>query len=104
MSISLGRVTVPTPGTPVQVSAAHLKVHAILIEALYSNTGKVFILQKSGVKGGPGELAILAVPTANTIPNFSETVSQAPNAIDLFTYWIDVDTANEGVLVSYVLW
>lgn len=104
MAQSQGRIIVPAAGTPIQVFVGHKHVHAVLIEALPTNTGKAFILEPSGVKGGPGELAILPIPTANTIPTFSETISAAPNALDLFYYFIDVDVSGEGVLVSYVVW
>jgi hypothetical protein len=104
MAISFGRITVAQAGVPVRVSSKTLKCHAIMIEALPTNTGKAYIGDKTLVKGSTGEFAILAIPTANTIPVYSETISPAPDALNLFDYWIDVDVNGEGVLVSYVVW
>jgi len=104
MPTSFGRITVPQAGTPVHVSSKQLKCHAVMIEALPTNTGKCYIGNDKLMKGVSGEFAILAVPTANTIPTYNETISSAPDALNLFDYWIDVDNNGEGVLVSYVVW
>jgi hypothetical protein len=103
MSIPLGRFTVPTPGTVVALSVKQLKCHAILIEAAPSNTGKVYIGIATMVKGVSGEMAVLAIPTANTIPVYSETISQCPNAINLQDFYVDADIAGDGVVVSYLV-
>lgn len=103
MANSWGRIPVPVPGTPVQVSSKHVKCHAILIEAFPSNTGKIYIGDNTLTKGVSGEFAVLAIPTLNTIPVYSETVTSAENAVDLFNYWIDADNPGDGVIISYIL-
>lgn len=105
MATSLGRFTVPTPGTPVALSLIRIPCHAVMIEALPTNTGKIYGGDRFNfVKGSSGETFILAIPTANSIPSFSETISAAPNALNLAGYWIDADNAGDGVLVSYIVW
>ena len=112
--IGCGKTLVPVVGTPVRVSvppeiagpAAHglSGVHAILVGALSTNTGKVYI----GVAGLDRValtrvLVVLPIPTANLLPTFSISVSAAANALSLSDLWIDVDVAGEGVLVSAVV-
>lgn len=112
---SLGKLTVPASGTPVNVPAPTLPsqgptvpalttVHAFLVAALAANTGKVYI----GVAGMnkatlAGVLMVLPVPTTNLIPTFSVSVTAAANALSLTDLWIDVDNSNDGVLISGVI-
>lgn len=110
MAQSLGRIVVPLPGTIVHLSAVRIACHAVMIEALPGNTGKIYGGQAGFVKGVSGENFILALPSLDasgkpvSLPTFSETISAAPNALDLQGYWIDADVAGDGVLVSYVVW
>ena len=105
---SLGKVTVPIPGTPVALTVPTTinppSVHAILIEVLATNTGKIYIglagLNKTTLAG---VLIVLAVPTANSLPTFSIAVTQAANALSLPQLRFDVDNANDGVLVSGIV-
>lgn len=108
--IMKGAVRVPTPGTPVQITAPSTgagnagnpyNVHGLLFQALPTNTGKIYI--------GGGELdsatfddvaAILPIPTTNFIPAFSASITIAPNALVMTEFWIDADNAEDGVVVS----
>lgn len=110
----LGKTTVPAAGTPVPVAIpssvagpatpGENSVHAILIQALAGNSGKVYV-------GGPGLnkstlancFVVLPVPTSNLIPTFSISVTAAANALSLQDLYIDVDVNGEGVLVSVVV-
>lgn len=108
----LGRTLVAVGGTPVQVAVpADLvsrinppSVHAIVVEALFGNTGKIFV----GVAGLNRStlvncLVVLPIPTANLIPTFSISVAAGANPLYLPSLWIDADINNEGVLISCVL-
>ncbi len=114
--ISLGKVTVPTPGTPVQVTANlpttppatgvnltrnQASCLSILIQADPANTGKIYI----GTVGfnkttGVGRLAVLGKPTDNFIPSASATIPNAPSALTAADYGLDAEIANDGATVS----
>lgn len=112
--ISLGKLTVPAPGTPVAVStliATALpaapnphSVHAFLVEVLSGNTGKIYLgiagLNKATLAG---VIIVLAIPTTNVLPTFSCSITQAANALSLDQLWVDVDNATDGVLVSCIV-
>ena len=98
---SLGKITVTTAGTPVQINSTNIPCQAISIQALSSNAGKVYV----GLSGMSkttliGNLAVLAVPSGAIIPSFSASVDSA-NGLNVSQYWIDVDNSGEGVLVAY---
>ena len=107
---SLGKVTVPTPGTPVpatnnQSSAtAWVGCNGIMIEAWWQNTGKIYVCDRANAVAstGVGILAILAPPTTNFIPSFSATLPYAPAGLAANQIWIDAEIANEGAVISYV--
>lgn len=106
---SLGKVTVGTPGTPVQVTInqavpnARLACNALMIQALPSNVGKVYVglvgLNKSTLAQA---IAVLATPTLNTIPAYSATALNAPGGLNMVDFYVDADNVNDGVLVAYV--
>lgn len=104
---SLGRITVPTPGTAVQCTInqsspqARIPCHAIMLQALPGNIGKVYIgLVGLNRNTGAQQLAYLAIPTSNTIPAYSATISYAPGGLNIADFYIDADIANDGVLVT----
>jgi hypothetical protein len=107
---SYGKVSVPTPGTPViattnnTVPTATVPVNAVLIEAWPTNVGKVYIGNQGMNKTtGVGVIAILAIPTVNFIPSFSATLSFSTGGIDVSYVWLDADNAGDSVIVSAVL-
>jgi len=113
--IGCGKTTIPTPGVPVQVvvppavagplgALGETTVHAILIEVLAGNLGKVYI-GTAGLNRGTlaNVLVMLPIPTANLLPTFSISVTAAANALSLSDLWIDADNANDGVLLSVVV-
>lgn len=118
MLTPLGPVRVSVPGTPVRATSAipdtlpnlygepgsNFTCHAALFQALPTNTGLVYIgaatMNKTTLAG---VLAVLAVPTANSIPSFSVALTLAPAGIDLSDVYIDAANATEGVLVSILI-
>lgn len=110
MFLSLGKVVVATAGTPVQATVnqtsptAPLVCHAILVEVLPTNTGKIYV----GLVGFSkttlvGALAILPPPTTNSYANWGGSVGFAPNAVEASQVYIDADNSGEGVLISLLL-
>ena len=107
---ALGKVTVASPGVPIQVTdgllnpTKHRACHGIMIQALPSNTGKIYIgnveLDSTTLVGC---FAILAEPTANTLPTFSAALTIAPNGLEMETFWIDADVSDDGVLVTVLV-
>lgn len=110
MAQALGKVTA-TSGTPARITAnqsvpaARFQCHAIMIEALPTNTGKVYVMDRSNgvIATLVGVLAILAVPTANVIPTYTVGFSGAPNPMNAASYYIDVENTGEGVIVSVLV-
>jgi hypothetical protein len=75
--------------------------HAVIIEALPSNTGKIYIGLAGLDKVSLAQvLVILPIPTANLLPTFSIALTVAGNAINVGDLWLDADLPGEGVLLS----
>lgn len=102
-NISLGKVTVASAGTPQQVISTQTQAHSYLVQALSTNTGKVYIGSKTMVKSTlVGVFAVLAAPTTNLLPSFASAVSYSSSHFDLQNVYLDVDNSGEGALVSIV--
>lgn len=103
--LALGKIPIPNAGQPVQVVAPPSmnppSCHAVIIEALPTNTGKIYIgLQDLDKVSLAQVLIILPVPTVNLLPTFSIAVTVAGNAINIGNLWLDADNSGEGVLLS----
>ena len=105
---SLGKITVTTPGTPVQVATSG-QAARIHFQAT-GNTGSVYLGISGMSKPTTGVLKIFPpAPAACQIAPLDasrelDLWSQSQEAIDsqsLLSYWIDADVAGEGLLVSY---
>ncbi len=107
---AIGKLIVPSPGTPVRATsgqtnpAANLRCHGFLFQALPANLGKIYIgtlgLDKSSLAN---VLAILAVPTANLLPTFSAAVTISTNSLSLEEIYLDADFSNEGALCTILV-
>lgn len=101
---SLGKISVPTPGTPVQVYSASksLLCNSILIETWPTNTGKLYIGVSSSMNAatGVGVVAIVPAPTGGILFSWSATIPYAPGGVDAAQLWIDVDNGGDAGLVS----
>lgn len=111
---SAGRTLVGNPGTPQPVAvptsvsgpgAPGLStVHAVVIQALTANTGKVYVgLQGLDKSSLANVLVVLPIPTANLVPSFSISLTTGANALSLSDLYIDADIPSEGVLISGVV-
>lgn len=103
--VAFGKILIPTPGQPVQVQAPVImnppSCHAVIIEALPSNSGKIYIGLVGLDKVSLAQvLVILPIPTVNLLPTFSIALTVAGNAINVGSLYLDAEVAGEGVLLS----
>jgi hypothetical protein len=107
---SIGKVTVAVSGTPVQVpNAGRIPCQTIFFQQVSTNTGKIYICDRSNAvfSTGVGVLATIPAPTfingvATVLPYAAVTVPSAPAALDAAQIWIDVDVGGESCQVSVV--
>lgn len=100
---SIGKVTVSTAGTPVQVTSTITDCQAISIQALAANTGKIYVGLKNMNKTTlVGVVAVLAVPTTNIIPSFNAYQPQIAG-LNADAFYVDADVSSEGVLVAFLI-
>jgi hypothetical protein len=101
---TLGRVNVATPGTPVQLSSnTGLRAAKILFQVVPGLTGKGYI-GKNGMSRASlnGVLRILWPNQSGGISDsFLVESCQDSDILNLAEYYIDMDVAGEGLLVSY---
>ena len=101
---TLGRVNVATPGTPVQLSSDPTKrVSKLFIQVIPGLTGKGYI----GVAGMTRAtlVGVMRVLWPNASGGFSDSFflesQDGADSINLSAYYIDMDVAAEGLLISY---
>lgn len=103
--VSLGKVTVATAGTPVQVSATRLMVRAVRFQTTNGNTGLMYIgdatLVKATLVGVHRVLGIASATADAPVVEFGSQEIENGNAIDLSKFWVDAGVNGESVLVSY---
>jgi hypothetical protein len=101
---SLGRVNVSTPGTPVRLSTDPTqRVSKLFFQVIPGLTGKAYIGKPGMNKSTMSGVSRILWPNASgglSDQFFLETQDGA-DSIPLSDYAIDVDTAGEGLLVSY---
>lgn len=108
MYLALGPARVTSAGTPIVLTVVlpasyqdQFPFHAIMLQALPSNTGQIYI-------GSPGLNkstyaacgTILAPYTVIPLHTFSAALTIAPNGLAMKSFVIDADNSDEGVLVS----
>lgn len=112
-----GLIPVPTPGTPIRATANILQdangvkydptkvsVHAALFQAWHLNVGKIYIgLAGMNTGSGAGVSAVLAIPTDNSIPAYSISLTLSPAGVDLSKLWIDAASGGDGVLLTLLV-
>ena len=116
MIIILGKVSVPVPGTPVQLTTTPqyqqmtemdprlLSVQAVLFQTWKDNTGLVYIGRQGMVKGnGTKVMAVLAIPSTASIASVGASNNQSLAGVDLSALYIDADIADNGPLVSLLV-
>jgi hypothetical protein len=104
---SFGKIAVPTPGTPVRLTSdANLRVGRLRFAAVIGEVGRVF-LGVAGMNKATGAGVIKEFwPTGAGGGVADELVIESPNG-DLLRpadYYIDGNTAGEGLIVAYWIW
>ena len=101
---TLGRVNVTTPGTPVPLSTdPEQKVSKIFVQVIPGLTGKGYIgksnMSRTTLNG------VIRVLWPNTAGGFSDAFAlqstNGSNSLVLSEYFVDMDVAAEGLLISY---
>jgi hypothetical protein len=100
----LGFIPVPSPGTPVQFTAAKTPSKVIRIIPLKTtgaaNTGVVYIGKVGLVKGtGVGVYAALRPGDQGITINVGDLLNS--DYYDLSNWYVDADTAADAILVGY---
>jgi hypothetical protein len=101
---ALGRVNVTTPGTLVPLSTDPTKFASkIFVQVVPGLTGKGYLGTAGMVRSTLA--GVVRVLWPNTNGGFSENFliesSDGCNTLNLSQYFVDMDVANEGLLVSY---
>lgn len=100
----MGRINVPTPGTPVPLSMnPGLTASKLLFQVIPGLTGKTYAGRPAMTKATLAGVARVLWP--NAAGGFSETfyieTQDGEDSIRLADYAIDADVAGEGLLVTY---
>ena len=108
--VPVATLTVTVPGTIVRATSQQpdptkgYACHAVLIQALPANVGRVYIGASNMNRVARTRLfAILPTPTANQLPTFSAALTLAPNGIGLEGFYIDADNGDDGVIVTILV-
>lgn len=110
----VGKITVPVAGTirsvydlaqPLDPDTFKFKAfQAVLLQALPTNTGKVYIGNASMVKATyVGVSGVLVIPSSSNIPSWGASHPLSPAGVDLTALYLDVDVSGEGVLLSVLI-
>ena len=101
---TLGRVNVVTPGTPVPLSTdPNQHVSRIFAQVVPGLTGKGYLGTSNMIRGTLA--GVMRVLWPNSGGGFSENFliesADGSDALNLSQYFVDMDVAGEGLLVSY---
>ena len=101
---SLGKIGVPTPGTPVPLTAdASIRAACIIVCQIGGTTGRVLFgkagLNKTSLAGAIR--TFLPAGASGLLDHIEIHSHGAGNRLQPSEFVIDADTAGEGVLVSY---
>jgi hypothetical protein len=103
--ISFGKIIVPTPGTPVPVTAdATIKVHAIVVSQIPGSTGITYFGLQNAINPtfskttGAGVLKSFLPPGASGFTDErTVTADERGNALVAADFKVDAAVANEGL-------
>jgi hypothetical protein len=100
----LGRINVATPGTLVPLSAnTTLRASKIFFQVIPGLTGKGYIGKSGMVRATLAN--VIRVLWPNTAGGFSDSFflesNQDADSLNLSEYYVDMDVAGEGLLVTY---
>ena len=101
---SLGRINVPTPGTPVPLTTnPAITASKLFVQSIPGLTGKTYLGAASMTKATLAGVARILWPNASGgfSENFFLESQDGTDSIRLKDYAIDADVAGEGLLVTY---
>jgi hypothetical protein len=104
--IPLGKVIVPTPGTPVALPAIPNytgRVHSIEVSQFAGSTGNTYFGKTGLVKStGVGVIRNFLAPSATgSLDSYSTPVLDAVgNLLQLSEFLVDADNANQGLYIT----
>ena len=101
--VPLGKIACVTPGTPVRVIATATPCYGIIVSPVPGNAGGTYF----GVAGltkatGVGVVKAFIKPAASGIIDPLQVNGPDGNQMNAADYYIDADTAADGLLVSYI--
>jgi hypothetical protein len=99
-----GRVSVPTPGTPVPIATdPRVKAAKLFFQVIPGLTGKTYVGTTAMTKATLAGTARVLWPnaTGGFSENFWIESQDGTDSIVLSEYAIDADVAGEGLLVTY---
>jgi hypothetical protein len=102
-AVPLGKIAVPTPGTPVRIATVYTPCARIRFESPLSNAHVAWV-GTAGLVGSTLTKVIkqLQFPAAGAIADSIEFEAyDGDNELNLADYWLDANTASEGVIVTY---
>jgi hypothetical protein len=100
---SLGKIAVPTPGTPVPLSATRLLVWKYRVQAVIGETGKVWLGDSTlHASNHTGEIKTFWPTGAGggVADAFEDYAGDEENVIDLSGLRLDAQNGGEGAIVS----
>ena len=99
-----GRISVPTPGTPVPLSTdPTVTASKLFVQVIPGLTGKTYLGVPSMTKSTLSGVArvLWPNPSGGFSENFEIESQDGTNSIRLAEYAVDADVAGEGLLVTY---
>jgi hypothetical protein len=100
---SLGKIPVPTPGTPVPLSATTLLVWKYRVQAVIGETGKIWLGDPTLVAAThTGEIKTFWPTGAGggIADSFEDYAGDEDNVIDMSQLMLDAQNAGEGAIVT----
>ena len=103
---SLGKIAVPSPGTPVRVTSdTTIRAHRIRLAVAIGDTGRVFL----GVQGmnkatGAGVVKEFWPTGAGGGVSDEFVIESAAGELRPSDYYVDANSAGEGLIVAYWVW
>ena len=101
---AMGRVNVPSPGTPVRLATDPTrKVSKLFVQVVPGLTGKAYLGSAQMNRGTLSGVFRILWPNASGgfSDQFAVEASDGTNSIPLSEYAVDMDIAGEGLLVTY---
>jgi hypothetical protein len=101
--VPLGKIACVTPGTPVRVTATPTPCYGLIIAPIPGATGNTYFGVAGMVKAtSVGVIKAFLKPTATGIIDPLQFNGPDGNQMNAADYYIDADTAADGLLVSYL--